>query len=263
MPAPREGGKGTCCAVAAVVRSACLARIQANTLLADHIFSPALLLAERIERGLIPLSGRTTIELGAGTALPSLLASVLPHPPALVVVTDYPDPVILGNLQRNVARNAHVAAPGCTVLCRGHDWGQDHPASLPTDKELSADSGFDVVILSDLLHFDRSHPALLASLTALLARAASARVYVAAGSYTRPAVCDAFLRLAEEAGIMWEQSGGGGGGGAEGGAEAWMGTMRVTGLQLDQLAARKAMCRWWVGRWSEAALLRPETDLAS
>ena len=150
----------------------------------------------------------------------------------------------------------------------------NRPVSIPTDTESSADSGFDVVILSDLLHFDRSHPALLASLTALLARAASARVYVAAGSYTRPAVCDAFLRLAEEFGIVWEQSGGGGTSGdgdggdvsrreGEGGGEAWMGTMRVAGLQLDQLAARKAMCRWWVGRWSEASLLRPETDLAS
>ena len=33
--------------------------VQANTLLADHLFSPALFLAERIERGLIPLQGKT------------------------------------------------------------------------------------------------------------------------------------------------------------------------------------------------------------
>src|SRR5712691_10606785 len=38
---------------------------QANTLLADHIFSPAFLLAERIERGLINLS--------ACSSMPSIL----------------------------------------------------------------------------------------------------------------------------------------------------------------------------------------------
>jgi hypothetical protein len=32
---------------------------KANTLLADHLFSPALFLAERIERGLIPVEGKT------------------------------------------------------------------------------------------------------------------------------------------------------------------------------------------------------------
>ncbi|KAG6333926.1 hypothetical protein ID866_5158 [Astraeus odoratus] len=33
---------------------------KANTLLADHLFSPALFLAERIERGLIEVSGRSS-----------------------------------------------------------------------------------------------------------------------------------------------------------------------------------------------------------
>lgn len=34
--------------------------LQANTLLADHIFSPSLLLAERIERGLLTVSGKNS-----------------------------------------------------------------------------------------------------------------------------------------------------------------------------------------------------------
>ena len=68
--------------------------LQANTLLADHIFSPSLLLAERIERGLLPVSGkngegycliaplrrglidfRPVIELGAGYAAARTLRS--------------------------------------------------------------------------------------------------------------------------------------------------------------------------------------------
>ncbi|TFY59004.1 hypothetical protein EVJ58_g6050, partial [Rhodofomes roseus] len=79
---------------------------KANTLLADHLFSPSLLLAERIERGLIPLEAQTVVELGAGCALPSLLASTLARPPSLVVPTDYLDAPILVNLTRNLERNA-------------------------------------------------------------------------------------------------------------------------------------------------------------
>jgi hypothetical protein len=34
---------------------------KAHTLLADHLFSPALYLAERIERGLVPAKSRTGV----------------------------------------------------------------------------------------------------------------------------------------------------------------------------------------------------------
>lgn len=116
---------------------------EANTLLADHLFSPALFLAERIERGLIPVSHRTgqspfytlisaeatmhestVVELGAGCALPSLLMTATSEPPSLVVVTDYPDDVILGNLKRNVERNRQLVTGGCEVRCRGYEWGK-------------------------------------------------------------------------------------------------------------------------------------------
>jgi nicotinamide N-methyltransferase len=119
--------------------------LKANTLLADHLFSPGLFLAERIERGLISahrLAGRSTgcilsglnnsrpvIELGAGCALPSLLMSTLTSPPSIIVVTDYPDPGILGNLVRNVDRNKNLVVPGCSVKYCGYNWGTD-PASL-------------------------------------------------------------------------------------------------------------------------------------
>ncbi|KZT02974.1 uncharacterized protein LAESUDRAFT_684554 [Laetiporus sulphureus 93-53] len=213
---------------------------KANTLLADHLFSPSLLLAERIERGLIPLQNKTVIELGAGCALPSLLASTLPIPPTVVVITDYPDETILGNLHDNVTRNRDKAAAGCSLLFRGYEWGQDASPLL----ELSpAHAGFDVVILSDLLHFDRSHDVLLASLRALLRADITARTYVAAGKYTPPHVCAHFVQAAARSGIVLEEG--------EESAE-WLGTLPVSGSGLDreQLGVRKGMCRWWVGRWA-------------
>ena len=78
------------------------------------------------------------VELGAGTGLPSILLSTrkpiappsplaneTPSPTSLIVVTDHPDPTILGNLQANVARNQHLVAPGCTLTCAGYEWGTD------------------------------------------------------------------------------------------------------------------------------------------
>ena len=70
------------------------------------------------------------IELGAGCALPSLLLATVAEPPSLVVVTDYPDDIILGNLQRNVKRNFEHYTYGCNVLCLGYEWGKDVGALL-------------------------------------------------------------------------------------------------------------------------------------
>jgi nicotinamide N-methyltransferase len=67
----------------------------------------------------------TVVELGAGSALPSLLMSTLPNAPSLVVITDYPDDNILGNIKQNVARNSHLVVDGCTVICKGYEWGKD------------------------------------------------------------------------------------------------------------------------------------------
>ncbi|PIL23618.1 hypothetical protein GSI_14931 [Ganoderma sinense ZZ0214-1] len=166
---------------------------KANTLLADHLFSPSLLLSELIERGVIYLEGKTVVELGAGCALPSLLSSTLSNPPALVVITDYPDPVIIGNLTANVERNRPHFNDACAVHSIGYEWGQNVDPLLDIVRQLTpsaAPDAFDVVIMSDLLHFDRSHDVLMQSLLSLLRKTSSARAYIAAGKYTSPQVCD-------------------------------------------------------------------------
>ncbi|EMD35301.1 hypothetical protein CERSUDRAFT_138985 [Gelatoporia subvermispora B] len=221
---------------------------KANTLLADHLFSPSLLLAEQIERNLIQLSGKTVIELGAGCALPSLLASTLHAPPSTIVITDYPDEVIIGNLKNNVQRNGDKVAPGCTVRVHGYEWGQDAAPLLELHTPQAEPKGYDVVILSDLLHFDRSHDVLLASLVALLRKDSAARAYVAAGKYTPAHHCASFVREAERLGIVLEEREVDG---------AWKGLLPVTGggLNEEQLSVRKNMCRWWVGRWAADRLV--------
>ncbi|KAJ7247932.1 hypothetical protein B0H12DRAFT_1124614 [Mycena haematopus] len=209
---------------------------KANTLLADHLFSPGLFLAERIERGLLRAPQSNVVELGAGCALPSLLLSTLPTPPAIVVVTDYPDPGILGNLARNVERNSHLVSRGCTVRCCGYEWGTD-VAPLLTH---TGGHGYDIVILSDLLHFHSSHAVLVSSLDALLARSPEARVHVAAGNYTKSEVCDNFLYLSAQAGFKFDE--------ILDEEREWLGSSSVSGLDNEALTIRKAACRYWVGR---------------
>ena len=105
--------------------------------------------------------------------------------------------------------------------------------------------GADVVIMSDLLHFDSSHDVLLQSLMLLLRKSPSARAYIAAGKYTPPQVCDHFVEQARRAGILMDE------GDVEG---KWYGSLDVSGGGLDheQLGVRKDMCRWWIGRWEDS-----------
>lgn len=66
------------------------------------------------------------VELGAGTALPSLLAATGAYGvPALVTITDYPDLLLLANLGKNVEANRPSFAQGCEVVCEGYEWGKD------------------------------------------------------------------------------------------------------------------------------------------
>lgn len=94
------------------------------------------------------------------------------------------------------------------------------------------------------MHFDRSHTALIASLTALLRKGPVARTYVSAGKYTRAHVCESFVRDAERAGIVLVE---------RDVDEGWRGALDVRGegLDMEGLAARKNNCRWWVGRWRD------------
>ncbi|KZV99454.1 hypothetical protein EXIGLDRAFT_640417 [Exidia glandulosa HHB12029] len=204
---------------------------RANVLLADQLFSPGLFLAEHIELRKIVLSGLSVLELGAGAGLPSILAS---HPTIggarLVVASDYPDPLILNNLQENILRN------DSTAVVEPFEWGTDPAELLSYDPQ-----GFDVLIMSDLLHFDASHDALLDSATALLKRSAQARLYVCCGDYTKPAVCDAFIANARERGFVIEE---------EPRESSWKASRTVRGIEQENMDARKRQCRFWIAHWA-------------
>ncbi|KAL6067751.1 Protein N-terminal and lysine N-methyltransferase efm7 [Balamuthia mandrillaris] len=109
----------------------------------------------------VPLENKFVLELGAGAALPSLVALKLG---AQVVVTDYPDEDLMENIEFNVKANTSEEERK-RIKITGHLWGS---SVLPL---LSADTGsseaaaeprkFDVVILSDLIFNHSQHQQLL------------------------------------------------------------------------------------------------------
>lgn len=96
--------------------------------------------------GSLELTVRLVVEIGAGSALPSLLAATLPNGrhASLVVVAEYPDPLIMNTLEGNVERarqqrgRPHPMASGqsteeseakgreeCRIECAAYEWGSD------------------------------------------------------------------------------------------------------------------------------------------
>ncbi|KAJ6257953.1 hypothetical protein Dda_7743 [Drechslerella dactyloides] len=135
--------------------------------------------------------GRTVLEFGAGAGLPGLLCAALGA--AAVVLTDYPDPDLVENLEYNKshafsddtpqsqsqttqrddvdvpeADNVDAAAITARITCTGYRWGAEAApllALLPPNS-----SGYDTLILSDLLFNHVQHPALLQSIRLMLAK---------------------------------------------------------------------------------------------
>lgn len=99
----------------------------ALTLIADHIFSPALVLSELIYDGTIQVEDRRVLELGCGTGLVGLIASKFGA--SAVYLTDYDHESILCCPRLNLRQNeANLPHDKCVVI--GHTWGSDASAIL-------------------------------------------------------------------------------------------------------------------------------------
>ncbi|WFD17797.1 nicotinamide N-methyltransferase [Malassezia caprae] len=174
-------------------------------LFAHRQWRAGMLLADAIFAGLVPVDDQWVLELGAGTGLPALAASLTRHP-RKVVVTDYDDAAIVQALRTNAAACA-AANPQrkmALLTVAGHSWGHridDVLDLLPcTPKEPSP--RFGVLLLADCVWERFSHDILLKSITHLLARTQEARVYMVAGLHTGRSTLVQFFRRALEAGLQ-------------------------------------------------------------
>ncbi|KAG0266991.1 hypothetical protein BGZ95_002949 [Linnemannia exigua] len=74
-------------------------------LMSHYVWNAALVMAEYIEAGdVVDVRGKRVIEFGAGAALPGLLC-IKRGGAQFVTLTDYPDPAIVQNLERNWFEN--------------------------------------------------------------------------------------------------------------------------------------------------------------
>ncbi|OLN97446.1 Protein N-methyltransferase NNT1-like protein 1 [Colletotrichum chlorophyti] len=127
--------------------------------------------------------GLTTLELGAGTALPSIMSAMLGA--VRTVLTDYPAPAVLKTLRANAARNIDptISPTGSLtareVLVEGHSWGElEDPFSVSNKR------AFDRVFVADCLWMPWQHTNLHKSISWFLRDGPDARCWVVAGFHT-------------------------------------------------------------------------------
>lgn len=121
-----------------------------------------------------------------------------------VVVTDYPDPELIENLQYNID-HCEAVTDKAVISAEGYLWGN---ASDKLRTHLPGQSdGFDLLILADILFNHSEHEKLIESLRTTLKRRVDARALAFFTPY-RPWLLEKDLRffdLAKEAGFHVEK----------------------------------------------------------
>lgn len=145
------------------------------------------------------------MELGAGAGLPSLICAL--NGARNVVVTDYPDPELISNLQYNIDANRRSLSREGSLTSEGYLWGApiEHlTAHLP---EAEREQGFDLLILADLLFNHSEHQKLLATIQRTMKRSQEAQALVVFTPY-RPWLLEqdlSFFELARKEGLIVEK----------------------------------------------------------
>lgn len=157
------------------------------------------------------------LELGAGAGLPSLVCAI--KGAAQTVVTDYPDADLIENLRYNIDHCELLSKPpkiAAEVRSRIRHWRtrliptQGYLWGAPTEhltKHLVQDSGFDVLILADLLFNHSEHERLVKTIELTMKKSPESRAYVFFSPY-RPWLYEkdmAFFDLAKNAGFSVEK----------------------------------------------------------
>lgn len=188
-------------------------------LIAEHssgCLAPEVARAKQAEGNFVDVRSKTVVELGAGTGLPGLVACVMGA--KKTVITDYPDPDVIHNLECNLdlalvrssrgkKRELHPyyveARERVQVL--GMGWGNENEElhvlhASSSASSLSLAQGYDLILAADVLWVSSSHPLLIHSIRRLLKRDRDARCVLVAGFHTgRPAVRRFFVQLAQAA----------------------------------------------------------------
>jgi predicted nicotinamide N-methyase len=140
-----------------------------DSLFVDDLWPGCRVLADYLIKNIDIFVGKSCLELGAGGALPSVVAASLgaKH----VTITDYPAPDVIENIRDVISANKLNNA--CAI---GHIWGAESAQEildLSETNTLGEKQGFDVIFMAELLWKDTYslHRKLLESLSICLNKA--------------------------------------------------------------------------------------------
>jgi hypothetical protein len=154
-----------------------------NALHADNLWPGALVIADYLASNPALAEGKHVLELGAGCALPSIVAAKLQA--TVVVITDFPDESVMRNIEivceengldpnstrdcasayassaaditaaaTDICARPTASSPSCRVLVIPHRWGdstQELIAAVESSNSPSFSGKFELVILAELL----------------------------------------------------------------------------------------------------------------
>lgn len=127
-------------------------------LFVDDIWPGSILMADYLIKNSYLCNNKYILELGAGCALPSLVAAKLN--PSHLIISDYPDETILNSINESIQENK---LEGSSISIIGYKWGDDisnllEPLHLDLNNNNNPNGGvFDLIILSEVLWKDTYH----------------------------------------------------------------------------------------------------------
>ncbi|RKO88957.1 S-adenosyl-L-methionine-dependent methyltransferase, partial [Blyttiomyces helicus] len=129
------------------------------------LWNAGLSMTKYLDKNKSIYTGKNVLELGAAAALPTLMCAI--NGARTVVSTDYPDPAVIKNIERNARENAPGQVEAGALKVVGFIWGQpveDLFAALPSPTDR-----FDLIILADLIFNHTEHANLLKTCAQCLA----------------------------------------------------------------------------------------------
>ncbi|KAL3662111.1 hypothetical protein V7S43_012912 [Phytophthora oleae] len=143
-----------------------------GSLFACAVWNGARFIAMHFAKNPALVEGQSLVEFGAASALPSLVA--LHFGAKVAVMTDYPNDLLLKNIETNIKRNKDLLRSGRKEV-QGHLWGSDVAGLLKCLDDSNMEpkrtevTKFDVVVIAECLWLHDLHEDLLKSIDACLA----------------------------------------------------------------------------------------------